>query len=293
MFASGLKIMKALMFMTTKLDKEIIKPTIAAIQMCSSHIVDDNLKLAENLISEAAKNNANIVVLPEMFAIMGALPKDKVLVKETFGDGKIQNFLSEQGKINNIWIVGGTIPIECNDINKVRAASLVFNNKGNCVARYDKIHLFDVTISENEKYKESETTEPGTEIVVVDTPFGKLGLGICFDVRFPELFRCLSEKGAEIIALPSAFTISTGQAHWELLARSRAVENFCYVVGACQGGTHSNGRKTYGNSIIVEPWGNIAAKKEGVESGVIYSAIDLNKIDEARKSIPLQRKLNS
>ena len=130
MFASGLKIMKALMFMTTKLDKEIIKPTIAAIQMCSSHIVDDNLKLAENLISEAAKNNANIVVLPEMFAMMGAYPKDKVLVKEKFGDGKIQNFLSEQAKANNIWIVGGTIPIECNDINKVRAASLVFDEIG-------------------------------------------------------------------------------------------------------------------------------------------------------------------
>ncbi len=279
--------------MTTKLDKKIIKPTIAAIQMCSSHIVDDNLKTAENFITEAAKNNANIVVLPEMFAMMGAYPKDKVLVKEKFGDGKIQNFLSEQAKANNIWIVGGTIPIECNDINKVRAASLVFDEKGNCVARYDKIHLFDVTISESEKYKESETTEPGSEIVVVDTPFGKLGLGVCFDVRFPELFRCLSEKGAEIIALPSAFTVPTGQAHWELLTRSRAVENFCYVVGACQGGVHSNGRKTYGNSIIVEPWGNIAAKKEGVESGVIYSAIDLNKIDEARKSIPLQRKLNS
>lgn len=260
---------------------------IAAIQMCSSHLVDENLETVANLIFEAAKNDAKLIVLPEMFAIIGLGATDKVVVKEPFGHGKIQSFLSEQAKKNYVWIVGGTIPIECNDETKVRAASLVFDDKGNFITRYDKIHLFDVTISNQEIYKESDTTEPGNELVIVDTPFGKLGLGVCYDVRFPELFRCLFDKGAEIIALPSAFTVTTGEAHWELLARSRAVENFCYLVGACQGGTHSSGRKTYGNSIIIEPWGNVISKKEGVDTGIIYANIDLNKVHEARKSIPI------
>jgi nitrilase len=222
-----------------------------------------------------------------MFAMMGQKPIDKVAVKEKMGQGVIQDFLAEQAKINEIWIVGGTIPIACENENKVRAASLVFDNNGKCIARYDKIHLFDVVLSEKEIYKESDTTEPGNELVVVDTPFGKLGLAVCYDVRFPELFRCLFNKGAEIIALPSAFTVPTGEAHWELLARSRAVDNFSYVIGACQGGTHSSGRKTFGNSIIVEPWGTVAAKKEGVSPGIIYTNIDLQKIYDARNSIPI------
>ena len=275
------------MFTTINRIRKTIMTKIAAIQMCSSHLVDENLKSAAKLINEAAQNNAKLVVLPEMFAIMGLKPTDKIAVKEKFGQGKIQSFLAEHAKKNNVWIVGGTIPIECKDENRVRAASLVFDNKGEFITRYDKTHLFDVVLSEKEIYKESDTTEPGNELVVVDTPFGKLGLGVCYDIRFPELFRCLFNKGAEIIALPSAFTVPTGEAHWELLARSRAVENFCYLVGACQGGTHSSGRKTYGNSIIVEPWGAISSKKEGVEPGVIYSKIDLKKIHEARKSIPI------
>jgi nitrilase len=260
---------------------------VAAIQMCSSHLVNENLKSAAKWINEAANNNAKLVVLPEMFAMMGQKPIDKVAVKEKMGQGVIQDFLAEQAKINEIWIVGGTIPIACENENKVRAASLVFDNNGKCIARYDKIHLFDVVLSEKEIYKESDTTEPGNELVVVDTPFGKLGLAVCYDVRFPELFRCLFNKGAEIIALPSAFTVPTGEAHWELLARSRAVDNFSYVIGACQGGTHSSGRKTFGNSIIVEPWGTVAAKKEGVSPGIIYTNIDLQKIYDARNSIPI------
>ncbi len=260
---------------------------VAAIQMCSSHLIDENLKSAAKWINEAANNNAKLVVLPEMFAIMGQKPIDKVAVKEKMGQGVIQDFLAEQAKKNDVWIVGGTIPVACENENKVRAASLVFDNNGKCVARYDKIHLFDVVLSEKEIYKESDTTEPGNELVVVDTPFGKLGLAVCYDVRFPELFRCLFNKGAEIIALPSAFTVPTGEAHWELLARSRAVDNFSYVIGACQGGTHSSGRKTFGNSIIVEPWGTVAAKKEGVSPGIIYTNIDLQKIYDARNSIPI------
>ncbi len=264
------------------------QPIVAAIQMCSSDHVDDNLKIAQQWIIEAARNEARLVVLPEMFAMMGASPQDKVLVKEPFGQGKIQNFLSEQARSNKTWIVGGTIPITCDNPDKVRAACLVFNDEGDCVARYDKIHLFDVTLSEDESYKESETTQGGDEMIVIDTPFGKLGLAVCYDIRFPELFRCLLNKGAEIIAIPAAFTFTTGVAHWELLIRTRAIENFCYMIGACQGGTHPNNRSTYGNSMIIEPWGTIAAKKEGTDSGVIYSSIDLNKLNHARKSIPVQ-----
>ena len=260
---------------------------IAAIQMCSSHIVDENLRTAAKLIKEASTNDAKLVVLPEMFAIMGLSSNDKVKAKESFGQGKIQSFLSDQAKNNKVWIVGGTIPIECENENKVKASSILYNDKGDCVTRYDKIHLFDVTISENEVYKESETTDPGNELIVKEIPFGKLGLSVCYDIRFPELFRCLFNKGAEIIVIPSAFTVKTGEAHWELLARTRAVENFCYVIGACQGGTHTSGRKTYGNSMIISPWGDTISKMDSISEGVIYATIDLKKVYEARKSIPI------
>ena len=275
------------MFTTIKLMDKKMMTKVAAIQMCSSHLVDENLEKAGKLICEAASNGAKLIVLPEMFAIMGLKPTDRVQIKESFGNGKIQSFLSEQAKNNHVWIVGGTIPIACENNDKVRATSLVFDDTGKRVARYDKIHLFDVTISANEAYKESDSIEPGNKIIVIDTPFGKLGMGVCYDVRFPELFRCLFNSGAEIIVLPSAFTVPTGEAHWELLTRSRAVENFCYLIGAGQGGTHSNGRKTYGNSVIVAPWGNVVAKKEGVDSGIIYTIIDLKKVHESRKSIPI------
>lgn len=259
---------------------------VAAIQMCSSPVVKENLAMAETLISKAAKNNSKLVVLPEMFAIMGFKPIDKVSAKEQFGNGIIQTFLSEQAKKNRVWIVGGTIPISCTDKNKIRAASLVYNDSGKLVARYDKIHLFDVTVSSTEVYKESDTTEPGDKIVVIQTPVGKLGLAVCYDVRFPELFRNMANSGAEIFSLPSAFTVKTGESHWELLARSRAVENFSYVIGACQGGTHSSGRNTYGHSLIVDPWGAVTSKPD-TAPGVIYSDIDLKKLYEIRKSIPI------
>ncbi len=261
---------------------------VAAIQMCSSHDVDINLQNTAFFIADAVKHDAKIIVLPEMFAIMGHTPSDKVHVKEVIGSGKIQHFLSQQALKHHIWIVGGTIPIACDDPNKVRAACLVYNDQGELAARYDKIHLFDISLSEKETYKESETTEAGNEIVVVDTPYGKLGLAVCYDIRFPELFRCLFNKGAEILILPSAFTVPTGEAHWELLTRARAVENFSYLIGAAQGGTHSNGRKTFGNTLIIEPWGNIIAKKQDAEEGVVYAEIDLAKVYEARKAIPVQ-----
>lgn len=251
---------------------------VAAIQMCSSPVISENLLFVERLIYEAAYNNAQLVVLPEMFAMIGVRPEDQLIVKEKFGSGPIQQFLSIQSKKNKIWIIAGTSPIEGKDPRKIRASSLVFNEYGDCVARYDKNHMFDVVVSEKEIYRESEITEPGDDIVVVDTPVGRVGLGVCYDIRFPELFRRLFESKIDIIALPAAFTEITGQAHWELLSRARAVENFCYFVGSNQGGSHANGRKTYGNSIIVEPWGNVVAKKNGIGSGIIYANIDLTRV---------------
>lgn len=266
-----------------------ISKKIAAIQMCSSHIVEENLAMAAHLIKEAATNQAQLIVLPEMFAIMGKKPTDKVEAKEDYGSGKIQDFLSNQAKMHQVWIVGGTIPVACENKNKVRAASIVYDCNGNVVARYDKIHLFDVTISETESYKESDTTEPGDEIVVVDTPVGKLGLTVCYDIRFPGLFTALMNRGAEIIAIPSAFTIKTGEAHWQLLSRSRAVENFCYIVGAAQGGTHSSGRQTYGHTLIVEPWGAVVQEIIDPSNAIAYASIDLKKLDEIRASIPVMQ----
>lgn len=260
---------------------------IAAIQMRSSNNVDDNLKTAERLIKEAALHDAKLVVLPEMFAIMGKTSEDKVAVKENFGAGKIQDFLSEQAKINKIWIVGGTIPIACDDENKVRAASIVYDDRGKVVARYDKIHLFDALISTTENYKESDTTEAGNEIVVVDTPVGKLGLSVCYDIRFPALFTALRNKGAEIIAIPSAFTVKTGQAHWHVLMRARAIENFCYVIGAAEMGTHASGRQTYGHALIVEPWGNVVEEILESREGIVYADVDLKKLHDIRAAMPV------
>jgi deaminated glutathione amidase len=257
---------------------------VAAIQMCSSHLVRENLAYAKSLIAEASANGAKLAVLPEMFAMMGLENHDKVNIKESFGHGVIQDFLARQARENQIWLVGGTIPISCEVQNKVRAASLVFNANGQMVARYDKIHLFDVALSSSEVYQESTFTEAGNEIVVLPTPMGKLGLAVCYDLRYPELFRKMNELGAEIIALPSAFTLKTGRDHWRILTRSRAIENFCYLIGACEGGLHSNKRKTYGHSLIIDPWGKIIAEKKEITPGIIYGEIDLHYLRQIRKT---------
>jgi predicted amidohydrolase len=256
---------------------------IAAIQMCSTDNIDENLAAAGKLITEAASNGAKLAVLPEMFVSMG----NKIKPKESVGHGKVQDFLSNTARENNIWIIGGTIPISCHDDKKFRAACLVFNDLGLNVARYDKIHLFDVVISEHEKYAESDNTEPGTDIVCIDTPFGKIGLAVCYDIRFPDLFKKLLAQKVEIIALPAAFTVPTGIAHWEVLARATAIHNLCYFIGACQGGKHSNDRKTYGHSLIIEPWGKIIAEKRDDKPGVIYADIDVDEVHKARKIIPI------
>jgi len=260
---------------------------IAAIQLCSSDNVDKNLTVVASLIAEAAQEGAVLCVLPEMFAIIGNNASDKVSAKEVFSSGKIQDFLSAQAKKFNIWIVGGTIPIVCDQPEKVKAACIVYDNFGKVVARYDKIHLFDVILSDTESYKESDTTEPGDATVVVDTPVGRLGLAVCYDIRFPELFMELVNKGAEIIAIPSAFTVKTGEAHWQLLVRARAVDTFCYIIGSAQGGTHNNLRQTYGHTLITDPWGTIISEISESGNGIAYADIDLKKLHDIREMIPV------
>ena len=258
----------------------------AAMQMASGPNVGANLFEAERLIYEAAKQGARLVVLPENFAIMGLKETDAVAVREPAGDGPIQEFLSQQARKHGVWLVGGTIPLEASVPDKVRAACLLYNDEGELVARYDKMHLFDVHVPDSgETYTESQTIEPGTEVVVADTPFGRLGLSVCYDLRFPELFRTMLDSGLDILAIPSAFTAITGSAHWECLVRARAIENLCYVVAAAQGGYHVNGRETYGNSMIVDPWGNIL---ERLPSGTGFVCADLDpaRLETVRRNFP-------
>ena len=264
---------------------------VAAIQMASGPNVKANLEEAEKLIKTAVQQEAELAVLPENFAIMGLTEVDKVAIAEKPGEGPIQQFLSQQASKYGIWIVGGTVPIESSVTGKVYSASLLYSDSGEMIARYDKIHLFDVLLeASNESYNESETIESGDDVVVVDTPFGKLGMAICYDLRFPELFRAMADVGMEICVLPSAFTSLTGKAHWESLLRARAIENLCYMVAPDQGGYHINGRETHGDSMIIDPWG-VVLNRLPHGTGVVVSDIDLDKLRETRKNFPaLQHK---
>lgn len=260
---------------------------IAGIQMASGPNVNANLIEVDRLINLATDAGAELVVLPENFAIMGMKEQDKVQVAEDLGEGTIQEFLSEHAKKYGIWIVGGTIPLKSSDPNKVRAACLLYDDKGEVKAHYDKAHLFDVHIFQSdENYNESETIEPGDEIIVTDTPFGKLGLAICYDLRFPEMFRSMADLGVELIAIPSAFTAVTGKAHWEPLVRARAIENQCYVIAAGQGGYHVNGRESYGDSMIVDQWGQVVDRL-GSGSGFVLANYDREQIRKVRKTFPV------
>ena len=259
---------------------------IAAIQMVSGSNVTTNLQTAHKLINDAVNMKAKLIILPENFALMAKDHKDNIKIGEQPGHGVIQNFLSQQAKQFDIWLVGGTLPIITDNSQKVRSSCLVFDNTGKQVARYDKIHLFDVATNSNEQYCESEIFEPGEQIIIINTPYGRLGLAICYDLRFPELFRCMSSKGIELIILPAAFTATTGKAHWELLVRTRAIENLCYVIAANQGGYHANGRETYGNSMIVDPWGVVLAHLNH-GTGVICVDIDLDQQINLRDKFPV------
>lgn len=259
---------------------------VAAIQMASGPNLTANLNETARLIRITAEAGAKLVVLPENFAHMGQTEADKLELAENTGDGPIQQFLKDQAISNSVWIIGGTLPVVSDDPKRVRASCFVYTDEGEQVARYDKIHLFDVSLDETgETYAESETIEAGDEVVVIDTPFGRIGLAICYDVRFPEMFRSMHEQEVEIIALPSAFTAVTGKAHWETLIRARAIENLCYVVAANQGGYHVNGRETHGNSMIVDPWGNILnVLKSG--AGYVTAHIDLEQLQQVRRTFP-------
>lgn len=259
---------------------------VAAVQMASGPNVSANLIEAERMIGVAADDGAELVVLPENFAFMPNTDKDMLKIRETDGKGPIQDFLADISARLKIWIVGGTIPMKCDRDDKVRAACLVYGKHGKRKARYDKIHLFDVELVESkESYNESKTIESGDQTVTIDTPVGKLGLAICYDLRFPELFRKLVDQGAEIIAVPSAFTALTGRAHWEVLVRARAIENLSYVVAAAQGGFHINGRETHGDSMIVDCWGNVLDRLPR-GSGVVVADFDRKYLTSVRKHFP-------
>jgi predicted amidohydrolase len=259
---------------------------VAAIQMTSSHIVADNLAAAGELLREAKELGADIACLPENFSFIGLRDADKLQVAEPDGDGAVQSFLSNSARELKMWILGGTIVLRGDSDVRVANSSLLIDAAGKRVARYDKIHLFDVTIpGRDEQYRESTHVTPGREPVVADTPVGKLGLSVCYDMRFPELYRDLVSQGAEWLAMPAAFTVPTGRAHWETLLRARAIENLCYVVAPAQAGTHTSGRETYGDSLIVDYWGQVLSRL-AKGSGVISAEIDLAKEAETRARFP-------
>ncbi|MGQ3889418.1 carbon-nitrogen hydrolase family protein [Legionella sp. CNM-1927-20] len=257
---------------------------VAVIQMTSSSSIAVNISIVEKCLQQVAKQNISLVVLPENFAFMGIKEVDKLAIAEDFGSGLIQDNISQLAKKYNLWLIAGTIPIKTNS-NRIRSACLVFDNKGLCQARYDKIHLFDVEVANKEAYLESATVEPGDRIVVVDTPVGRIGLSVCYDVRFPELYRQLERKGAQLFVVPSAFTATTGLAHWEVLLRARAIENLCYVLAPNQGGKHENGRETYGHSMIIDPWGKILIEQTN-NSGIVSALIDLTQLENLRQRFP-------
>jgi nitrilase len=267
---------------------------VAAIQMASGPNIQANLAEAARLIDTAVGQGAELVVLPENFAIMAMNEKERVAAAEQPGKGVVQDFLFAQAKKHAIWLVGGTLPMQSEVQGKARASCLVINPKGEQVARYDKIHMFDVLIEDSqERYSESETTDAGDEVVVLDTPIGRLGIAICYDLRFPELFRNLADKGMEICVMPSAFTAITGKAHWEPLVRARAIENQCYLIAADQGGFHINGRETHGDSMIVDPWGNILNRLMS-GSGVVVANVDRSYLQNTRRNFPVlaHRRMN-
>ena len=255
---------------------------LAAVQMISTPRVDENLATAGRLIAEAAAQGAQLVALPEYFPIMGLRERDKVAVREVDGQGPIQDFLGSTARRHGIWLVGGSMPLVAASPDKVLNSSLVFNPLGERVARYDKIHLFGFE-KNGERYDESASIEPGTQPVSFETPFASVGLSICYDMRFPELYRRLGVN--DLLVIPAAFTETTGRAHWEILLRARAIENQCYVLAIGQGGLHENRRETHGNSMLIDPWGVVLTRRDKGE-GVVIGDLDHARIAEVRASLP-------
>ncbi len=257
----------------------------AAAPMCSGGDVAANVAVACAALQEAHARGARLAVLPENFALMAGSREQRLRHAETDGSGPIQEAIARTCRELSLWVVAGTIPMRGHDPAKVRSACLVFDDRGERVARYDKIHLFDVDLGPGERYAESEAFEAGETPVVLDTPFGRLGLAICYDLRFPELFRALLTAGAEVVALPAAFTVPTGEAHWQTLVRARAIENSCYVVAAAQGGRHDNGRTTYGHSMIVDAWGRVLALQASGRE-VVTAQFDRESVADVRRRLP-------
>jgi deaminated glutathione amidase len=254
---------------------------IAAIQMVSGPEVAPNLAAAERLIAAAAAAGAQLAALPENFYLIGRHETDKVAVREPDGKGPIQSFLSAAAKKHRVWIVGGTAPISTDDDKRIRGACLVYDDSGNRVGRYDKMNLFRFE-NETERYDEARTLQPGTRPLALASPFGRLALSVCYDVRFPELYRGLGEF--DVMFVPSAFTVPTGAAHWETLLRARAIENKAYVVAPAQGGTHPGGRRTWGHTMVVDPWGEILASRDEGE-GIVMAEVDHAKLKEIRRRL--------
>lgn len=256
--------------------------TVAAIQMISTPDVATNIATASRLIASAAERGATLVSLPEYWPIMGMNDTDKVAQAEREGAGPIQDFMATAARRHGIWLAGGTIPLQSPEAGKVMNTTLIYDPTGQVVQRYDKIHLFGFNKG-TEAYDEARTIVPGADVVTFEAPFGKVGLAVCYDLRFPELFRAMGQ--CTLLLVPAAFTYTTGSAHWEVLLRARAIENQCYVLAAAQGGQHANGRRTYGHSVLIDPWGKVSAvlaEGEGLITGVIDQAL----IDSIRSSLP-------
>lgn len=267
-------------------------PSVAVVQMTSSASVDKSLKRAESLILEAVKSLPDAIFLPENFAALGSKKPHELGYAESGGKGPIFQFVTQMARRTRSWIFAGTIPMASRvdgseiESNRVRAASLVINSSGEQVARYDKIHMFDAEVADGHRnYRESSSFEPGTTVVSVDSPVGRVGLSVCYDLRFPELYRQLFLEKCELIAVPSAFTRVTGAAHFEVLLRARAIENTSYIVAACQTGRHDSGRETYGHSMVISPWGERLGCLEQDE-GVLHVPVDLAKVEEIRAEMP-------
>ncbi|MEX2474940.1 carbon-nitrogen hydrolase family protein [Marinobacter sp.] len=266
--------------------------TVAAIQMVSTHDLQSNLDEAARLLAEASEEGASVAVLPENFAVLATSKMRPCGLQEASDEPVIRRFLANQARTHGLWIVGGSLPLASRPDGsmvdeRVRATCLVFDDQGHEVSRYDKIHLFDAMVEDaHGQYRESDTFEPGDAVMTVQTPAGLLGLAICYDLRFPELFRALRDKGAEWVCLPSAFTWQTGDAHWHALIRARAIENQVWVVAPGQGGQNSERRRTYGHSLVCDPWGKVVAElPEG--PGIVTAALDRNHLSNVRSRMPV------
>ncbi|HSC75072.1 MAG TPA: carbon-nitrogen hydrolase family protein [Pseudomonadales bacterium] len=259
--------------------------TVAALQMVSTPQVTENMATACRLIADAASRGAQLLLLPEYWAILGMQDTDKVAQAETPGSGPMQDFLRDIAQQHQVWLIGGTLPLQSSETGKVLNTTLVYAPTGECIARYDKMHLFGFSKGD-ENYDEARTISEGNSVSFFEAPFGRVGLSVCYDLRFPELYRALGD--CTLIVVPSAFTYTTGEAHWEVLLRARAIENQCYVLAAAQGGVHVNGRRTWGHSMLVDPWGEVCAVLEEGE-GVVIGEVNAALIARVRESLPALR----